>query len=339
MKNKQNTLIIAEVGQAHEGSLGVAHSFIDAVAKTGAEAIKFQLHIAKEESTKFEKFRTNFSYEDKSRYDYWKRMEFSFDQWLGLREHAKKKNLLFIVSPFSLRAIDIVEDINVDYIKIGSGEVFSPSLIQRALETNIPIIASTGMSTFDDIESLVEVLENGAKGKYSLLHCTSEYPVKPSNIGLNVLRELKNKFQCPIGFSDHSGEIASPIAAIALGAEIIEVHVAFSKQMFGPDSASSLTLAELESVIKAKKFLDLALNSEVNKSNISSSLKATKYIFQKKIITKKNLFKGDFLQLDDIVFLKANQGIPESDVKLFIGRELKSNLSSGDIIIPSHFKN
>ena len=156
---------------------------------------------------------------------------------------------------------------------------------------------------------------------------------------MNVLRELKNKFQCPIGFSDHSGEIASPIAAIALGAEIIEVHVAFSKQMFGPDSASSLTLAELESVIKAKKFLDLALNSEVNKSNISSSLKATKYIFQKKIITKKNLFKGDFLQLDDIVFLKANQGIPESDVKLFIGRELKSNLSSGDIIIPSHFKN
>ena len=335
---ENNTLIIAEIGQAHDGSLGVAHSYIDAVAETGADAVKFQLHIAKEESTSSEQFRANFSFQDKSRYEYWERMEFSFDQWLELRNHAKERDLLFIVSPFSEKAVDIIEEIDVDYIKIGSGEVFSPSLIKRAMKTNIPIIASTGMSSFTEINELENTLAKGGKENYSLLHCTSEYPVQPDNIGFNVLLQMKKQFECPIGFSDHSGNIASSIAAMVLGAEIIEVHVTFSKDIFGPDVSSSLTLSELNTLVQSKKFLEKSLNSQIDKSVLASSLKDMRYIFQKKVITKRNLFQGDILNEEDLVFLKAKGGIPETDLDIILGRELKTDLKKGTILEMKHFK-
>ncbi|MBH11190.1 MAG: N-acetylneuraminate synthase [Candidatus Marinimicrobia bacterium] len=335
---ENNTLIIAEIGQAHDGSLGVAHSYIDAVAETGADAVKFQLHIAKEESTSSEQFRANFSFQDKSRYEYWERMEFSFDQWLELRNHAKERDLLFIVSPFSEKAVDIIEEIDSDYIKIGSGEVFSPSLIKRAMKTNIPIIASTGMSSFTEINELENTLAKGGKENYSLLHCTSEYPVQPDNIGFNVLLQMKKQFECPIGFSDHSGNIASSIAAMVLGAEIIEVHVTFSKDIFGPDVSSSLTLSELNTLVQSKKFLEKSLNSQIDKSVLASSLKDMRYIFQKKVITKRNLVQGDILKDEDLVFLKAKGGIPEADLDIILGRELKTDLKKGTILEMKHFK-
>lgn len=335
---ENNTLIIAEIGQAHDGSLGIAHSYIDAVAEAGADAIKFQLHIAKEESTSSEEFRANFSFQDKSRYEYWERMEFSFDQWLELRNHAKEKDLLFIVSPFSQKAVDIIEEIEVDYIKIGSGEVFSPSLIKRAIKTNIPIIASTGMSSLAEIEDLANTLEKGAKDNHSLLHCTSEYPVKPENIGFNVLEHMKKTFNCPIGFSDHSGNIASSIAAMVLGAEIIEVHVTFSKDIFGPDVSSSLTLSELHTLVQSKKFLEKSLNSQIDKSVLASSLKEMRYIFQKKIITKRNLDQGDILKNEELVFLKARGGIAETDLDIILGRELKIDLKKGTTLEMKHLK-
>lgn len=335
---ENNTLIIAEIGQAHDGSLGVAHSYIDAVAETGADAVKFQLHIAKEESTSSEQFRANFSFQDKSRYEYWERMEFSFDQWLELRNHAKERDLLFIVSPFSEKAVDIIEEIDSDYIKIGSGEVFSPSLIKRAMKTNIPIIASTGMSSFAEINELENTLAKGGKENYSLLHCTSEYPVQPDNIGFNVLLQMKKQFECPIGFSDHSGNIASSIAAMVLGAEIIEVHVTFSKDIFGPDVSSSLTLSELNTLVQSKKFLEKSLNSQIDKSVLASSLKDMRYIFQKKVITKRNLVQGDILKDEDLVFLKAKGGIPEADLDIILGRELKTDLKKGTILEMKHFK-
>jgi N-acetylneuraminate synthase len=226
----------------------------------------------------------------------------------------------------------------VDYIKIGSGEVFSPSLIKRAIKTNIPIIASTGMSSLAEIEDLANTLEKGTKDNYSLLHCTSEYPVQPENIGFNVLEQMKKTFNCPIGFSDHSGNIASSIAAIVLGAEMLEVHVTFSKEIFGPDASSSLTLSELNILVESNKFLDKSLNSQIDKSDIASSLKEMRYIFQKKIITRRDLTKGDALNNEDLVFLKAKGGITETDIDVILNRELKFDLKKGTTLEMKHFK-
>ena len=151
--------IIAEVSQNHDGSLGQAHAFIDAVASTGADAIKFQTHYAEEESTIYEPFRVNFSYEDATRYDYWKRMEFSENQWKGLYEHAVSVGLDFLSSPFSEKALDILDRIGVPAWKFGAGEVFNEKLLHKAILTNKPIMISTGLSTLDDISEQIKKIK------------------------------------------------------------------------------------------------------------------------------------------------------------------------------------
>ena len=151
--------IIAEIGQAHEGSLGIAHSYIDAMAQAGVNAIKFQTHIAEAESSEFEPFRVKFSYEDDSRFDYWKRMEFSEDQWIGLKKHCEDKGMEFLSSPFSCAAVDLLENIGVKRYKIGSGEVNNLLLVKKIINTGKPIILSSGMSSFAELDRTVNFIK------------------------------------------------------------------------------------------------------------------------------------------------------------------------------------
>ena len=217
-------MIIAEVGQAHEGSLGIAHSYVDALATIGVDAVKFQVHCASSESSKYEKFRVNFSYEDDNRYDYWKRMEFTLDQWLGLKDHCEKLNVEFLATPFSVKAVEWLESLNVARYKIGSGDTDNLLLHKIVSETRKPVIISTGLSNLDEVDRAV----NFYKSKYidiSVLQCTTSYPTSPENFGLNCINEYKERYDVPIGFSDHSGDIYAGLAATALGAEIIEFHI------------------------------------------------------------------------------------------------------------------
>jgi len=145
------TFIIAEIAQAHDGSLGIAHSFIDALKGTGVDAIKFQTHIAEAESSIFEPFRINFSYEDKTRFDYWKRMEFSFEEWKGLKEHCEQNNLEFMSTPFSNMAVDLLEGLGIKRYKVSSGDLNNFLLLEKIARTKKPIILSTGMSSFTSV--------------------------------------------------------------------------------------------------------------------------------------------------------------------------------------------
>ena len=145
LSSKSHSLIIAEIGQNHDGSLGMAHAYIDACAKVGINAIKFQTHIALEESSLDDKFRVNFSYQDKSRFDYWRRMEFTNSQWLELKKHAEDKNLIFLSTPFSLAAVSLLENIGVEGWKIGSGDTSTNGILKSILKSNKPLIISTGM--------------------------------------------------------------------------------------------------------------------------------------------------------------------------------------------------
>ncbi len=154
-----NTLLIAEIGQAHEGSLGMLHSYIDAVAKTGFNAIKFQTHIAEAESSMQEPFRIKFSYEDKTRYDYWQRMEFTLDQWIGIKKHCDDVGLEFMSSPFSNAAVDLLEKLNVKRYKIGSGEVSNLLMLKKIAETGKEIIVSSGMSSFAELDETLAFLK------------------------------------------------------------------------------------------------------------------------------------------------------------------------------------
>lgn len=327
----QPCFIIAEIGQAHEGSLGMAHSYIDAVAKTGVDAIKFQTHIANSESTYDEKFRVKFSKQDKTRFDYWKRMEFSFNEWKELKEHANERGLIFLSSAFSHDAFELLNSIGMPAWKVGSGEFKSKELLNKMISTKKPILFSTGMSYWTEIHEFVNYLEK-MKSQYAIFQCTSEYPTNAKNLGLNVINQLSTKFNVPVGLSDHTGKIYSSIAAISLGANLIEVHTVFNKKMFGPDVSSSLDLKNLKRLRIARDEIFKFLNFPVDKDKLADKLSKVRKLFTKSIGIRRNLKKGDILTVDELIPKKPGSGIPYEKKDEFIGKRLSRDVDSNYLL-------
>lgn len=316
--------MIAEIGQAHEGSLGLAHSYIDALASSDVNAIKFQVHIAEAESSIYEPFRTTFSYEDPSRMDYWKRMEFSEEEWAGLKAHCEMKNLDFIASPFSISAVGLLERIGVSTIKIGSGEMNNLLLLSAAANMADRLILSSGMSSLSELDSAIAMLKN--KCSLSLLQCTSSYPTGPHQWGLNVITVLKDRYQIPIGFSDHSGDIFASLAAVASGAEILEFHVTFDQRMFGPDSTSSVSIDQVKQLVKGVRQIETAMKFPVDKSDCSAYA-TLKTIFGKSLAVSNDLKKGHIMDLSDLEAKKpAGYGISAAHFDTVVGKQLKHDL-------------
>lgn len=323
--------LIAEIAQAHDGSLGMLHSYIDAVAKTGVQAIKFQMHIAEAESSVHEPFRVKFSKEDATRYDYWKRMEFTIEQWAAIKAHCDEVGLDFICSPFSNLAVDWLEEVGVHTYKIGSGEVNNLLLLEKITRTGKPIIISSGMSSFAELDETVNFLKS-KNAKFSILQCTTAYPTLPEQFGLNVIKELKERYQVPIGFSDHSAKISTGIAAVALGAEILEFHVVFHRDLFGPDALASLTLEETKQLVQSVNDIQLATQNPINK-NSNDAFNELKSIFEKSLAINKDLPAGHSITFDDLESKKPKGfGIAAQNFKAVIGRNLKSNKSKWDFL-------
>lgn len=329
--------IIAEVGQAHDGSLGIAHSYIDALAKTGVDAVKFQTHIADAESSELEPFRKKFSYEDKKRIDYWRRMEFTSEQWKELKEHCEEKNLEFISSPFSNAAVDLLEGLNVSRYKIGSGEVTNLLILEKIAKTGKPIILSSGMSSFDELDSVFNFLRQ-FENDISILQCTTAYPTRADEWGLNVIKELKDRYKVPVGFSDHSGDIFACLAAATMGAEILEFHAVFDKRIFGPDSPASITIDEISKLTKGVQKIRTAISNPVDKSN-SQSFSELKTMFGKALAVNKNLFKGHILSFSDLEAKKPQSGgIQAGKYRDVIGKCLTTDLKKWDFLKFEHIE-
>lgn len=329
MKNKP--YLIAEIAQAHDGSLGILHSYIDAVAATGVQAIKFQMHIAEAESSIHEPFRVKFSKEDATRFDYWKRMEFSLEQWKEIKHHCDAVGLDFICSPFSNLAVDWLEEIGIHSYKIGSGEVNNLLLLEKICKTGKPIIISSGMSSFSELDETVRFLNN-KNATFSILQCTTAYPTKPEQYGLNVINELKERYNVPVGFSDHSSFFSTGIAAVALGAEILEFHVVFHKEMFGPDTVASLTIEQTKLLVAAVEKISIALNNPIDKNN-NENFQELKAIFGKSLALNKNLAIGHPITFDDLETKKPSGfGISAIKFQEVIGKKLKCNKSKWDFL-------
>lgn len=319
------TYIVAEVAQSHDGSLGQAHAFIEAVAKTGADAIKFQTHIAAEESTMQEPFRVDFSYEDKTRYDYWKRMEFTKEQWNELYQHARELNLDFFSSPFSVQAFEMLRKIGVRTWKFGSGEVFNRVLLDKVLETEDIVLLSSGMSTYQDIGEMIGRVKE-AGNLFGIFQCTTSYPCPPDKVGLNVIGELQKRFDCPVGLSDHSGTIYPALAAVPLGAKMLELHVAFSREMFGPDVLSSVTMEELKELVKGVRYLEQVLEHPVDKESLDEEREKLKSIFSKSLYAKIDIPEGTVLDLSNVAFKKPCLEIRTDDWSKVEGRVAKHDI-------------
>ncbi|WP_294950911.1 N-acetylneuraminate synthase family protein [Sulfurovum sp.] len=327
----EKTYIIAEIAQAHEGSLGILHSYIDALAQTGVDAVKFQTHIAHAESSEHEPFRVKFSYEDATRYDYWKRMEFTLEQWKGIKAHCDEVGVAFISSPFSNAAVDLLEEAGVSAYKIGSGEVTNLLLLEKIARTGKPVILSSGMSSFEELDISVQFLKE--KGiDVSVLQCTTAYPTKPEEWGLNVIDALKTRYGVPVGFSDHSGDIFACLAAVSLGAEILEFHAVFDKRMFGPDAKASLTIDEIARLVEGVRDIETALSHPVDKQD-NSRFSTLKSIFEKSLAVNKNLEAGHVLTFDDLEAKKPKGfGIDASAWQQAIGKTLKTDKTTWEFL-------
>jgi N-acetylneuraminate synthase len=326
-----STYIIAEIAQAHEGSLGIAHSYIDALAKTGVNAVKFQTHIAEAESSEHENFRINFSYEDVTRFDYWKRMEFTIEQWDGLKKHCDDLGLEFISSPFSCAAVDLLEKIGVKKYKIGSGETSNYLMLQKIAETGKDILLSSGMSSFREIDKTLDFLKP-FNNHISLFQCTTEYPTSPETWGLNVISEMKNMYQLPIGFSDHSSDIFAPLSAVTLGAELLEFHAVFHKDIFGPDAKASLNMQQIKQLVIGVRNIEKSINNPVDK-NDNLKYESNKILFGKSLAINKNLESGHILQIVDLESKKPSEkGIPASEFQSVIGKKLNKSMTKWEFL-------
>jgi N,N'-diacetyllegionaminate synthase len=317
--------IIGEVGQAHDGSLGLAHAFIEAIAEAGADAVKFQTHIAHAESTPSEAFRVRFSTQDESRYAYWQRMEFSEPQWVELAQHAGERGLAFLSSPFSLEAVELLERVGVPAWKVGSGEVSNGPLLDAMARTGKPVLLSSGMSPLAELDDAVERLrENTA---VAVLQCTSEYPSPPEHVGLNVITELAERYGVPVGLSDHSGTIYPSLAAVVLGASAIEVH-----------ATASVTTTELRQLVDGVRFLERALAHPVDKDTAATELDELRGLFTKSIVASRDLEAGRLLKADDLALKKPGSGLPAAKLDDVVGKTLRRAVAADTLLCEEDFQ-
>ena len=329
--NGHKPFIIAEIGQGHGGSKINAHKYIDLISKTGADAVKFQTHIAEAESTFDEPFRVKFSKKFKTRFEYWKAMEFSFSEWKKLEMHAKKCGLIFLSSPFSVEGVNLLKKVGVPAWKIGSGEFFSDDLISAMIKTKLPLLLSTGMAKKKEITDRLKWFKKKSI-KHAIFQCTSIYPSSLEMIGLNVIKDFKKIYSCPIGLSDHSGSIYPGLLALANGVSLLEVHVIKDKNSSNPDVSSSLNLKELNFLCKARDAFYEITSHPIDKDQISSKLKNMKKIFGKSIALKKSLRAESILTSNILTTKKPAFGIPPKKLNLIIGKRLKKNVSKNHLL-------
>jgi N-acetylneuraminate synthase len=268
---------------------------------------------------------------DKTRFDYWKRMEFSPEQWKEIKAHCDAAGVEFMSSPFSNAAVDLLEEVGVKRYKVGSGEITNLLLLKRLALTGKPVILSSGMSNLAELDAAVAYLQQAGTA-VSLLQCTTAYPTLPYQWGLQVIGLLRNRYGIPVGFSDHSGTIAAGLAATALGAEILEFHAVFDRRMFGPDAPASLEIDEIAELVRGVKAIRESLAATVNKDD-NSGFEQVKSIFGKSLCVNKDLPAGHILQFGDLEGKKpAGKGIAAAGYEEVLGRAITRQMSQWEFL-------
>ncbi len=322
--------IIAEIAQGHDGSLGNALAFIEAAKSCGADAIKFQTHIASEESTRTEPWRVQFSKQDVTRYDYWERTGFSLAHWTLLKQRADDVGIVFMSSPFSIRACQWLQELGVPAWKLASGEVHNRELVNWVSATGKPIILSSGLSSVD--ETLTLATELSQRGNdIAVLHCTTSYPTPPSEVGLNVMSHFLKQLDVPVGLSDHSGSSYPGIIAAYLGASIIEVHLAWHAQMFGPDTSSSLTPDGLKELRKGVDFAYQMRAGTVDKDEQLTRLAKERSIFRRSVVASQTIPAGTLLEEHHLSYKKPGGGLSFEQRDQLIGKRTRSSVETDHI--------
>jgi N-acetylneuraminate synthase len=319
------------VALTHDGSLGLAHAFVDAIANAGADAVKFQTHIAAAESTPSEPFRVKFSRQDKTRYDYWKRMEFTDEGWRGLADHARDRGILFLSSPFSIQAVDLLDRIGMPLWKIASGETSNAMLLDRILDTGKPVLLSTGMSPIEEIDAAVTRVR-ARNVDAGVFQCTTAYPCPPEKMGLNLIPFYRERYGCWVGLSDHSATIYPGLAAATMGIDMLEVHVVLSREMFGPDVIASVTTQELRQLVEGIRFIERMKAHPLDKDVSARETASLRKLFTRSLVASTNLPAGTVLAREHVAIKKPGTGLAPDRLDEVIGRRLKRSVVADQVL-------
>lgn len=321
-------LIIAEVGSVHDGSFGNACKLIELAAECGADAVKFQTHISAAETTRDAPMPPYFKGEP--RYEYFERTGFTPAQWQRLRGHADGCGIEFLSSPFSEAAVDLLEAAGVARYKIPSGEVSNIPLLERVAATGKPVLLSSGMSEWQELDDAVRALRAGS-GDISVMQCTSAYPCKDEEVGLNVLAEMRERFALPVGYSDHTLDNHAAFAAVVLGAVAVEKHLTFSKAMYGSDARHSAEPAQFRELVRGIRAISTMLAHPVDKGD-ASAFADMKHIFEKSVVAACDIAAGDVIERGMLAVKKPGTGIPARDIGRVVGARARRDLAADSLL-------
>lgn len=322
----KSTYIIAEIGNSHEGSVGLAKQFIKSAAECGVDAVKMQTHIFEAESLLDAPNPPYFK--DETRKEYFERTSFTLEQWKALKDYSEKDlGIDFFSSPFSLEAVDLLEKVGMDTYKIASGEVNNIPLLEKIAKTGKRVLLSSGMSNWMELDEAVDTLQSNGCKDLVVLQCTSEYPCPPKEAGLNVLGEIKKRYKgITVGYSDHTMGIAVPLAAVIKGATVIEKHFTLSQKMYGSDAMNSTEPEEFKNLVDEIRKIEIVLSNDIDKDEKVKSLGEMKMTFEKSIVSSRPLKKSDIIRFEDLSFKKPGNGIPARMYKEILGKKLNKSV-------------
>ena len=327
------TLIIAEAGVNHNGDIHIAKQLIDAAAAAGVDYVKFQTFVAKnlvsEAAKKAEYQIENTGEKEESQYEMLKKLELSKEDHDELIAYCKQQGVKFLSTAFDLESVDLLNDLGIDLFKIPSGEITNKPYLEKLASKRKPIILSTGMANKKEIQDAVDVLINAGvmKANMQILHCNTEYPTPMQDVNLLAMLDIKNTFDVQVGYSDHTLGIEVPIAAVALGAVVIEKHFTLDRTMDGPDHRASLEPDELKAMVIGIRNIEKAISGSGVKEP-SESEKKNMIVGRKSIHTSKELSAGHIISPEDLILLRPGDGISGIEWDKVINGKIKRNIPS-----------
>jgi len=305
-----SVFIIAEAGDNHNGSFDLALKLVDVAVESGADCVKFQTFVTEEVvSKKAEKadYQKQSTGANESQYEMVKKLELSFGQFRKLDSYCKKKGIMFLSTAFDLKSTEFLNTLDMPFWKIPSGEITNLPYLMKIAQTNKNVVLSTGMATVDEIRDAVDVLTNNGAGKITLLHCNTEYPTPMRDVNLKAMNSLHKLFNLDVGYSDHTLGIEVPVAAVALGAKVIEKHFTLDRNMEGPDHQASLEPHELKNMVESIRNIEKALGSDIKKPS-QSEIKNIN-IARKSIVARRNILKGEVFTEENLAVKRPGNGI------------------------------
>jgi N,N'-diacetyllegionaminate synthase len=328
-----SVFIIAEAGVNHNGKLSLAKEMVDKAKESGADCIKFQTFISKNivsKNASKASYQIKQTDADESQLEMLRALELPFEDFFELRDYCNVKEIQFLSTPFDLESIDFLASLNMQIWKIPSGEITNLPYLIKIAKTNKPIILSTGMSTISEIDSALDILRMYGSGDITLLHCTTEYPTPYAEVNLKALVTMKEKFNIPIGYSDHTKGIEISVAAVAMGATVIEKHFTLDNNLKGPDHKASLDPLELSAMVRAIRNVELALGTGEKKP--TDSEKKNLNIARKSIIASRKIKKGEFFSEENITTKRPGNGISPMRWFEILGQKAVKDFEEDELI-------